>query len=98
MFKSYPSLFPRALLHHKPEQKKSQIGATNAGSKRIMREHQARHVVDRIKREQAKTATATVKKTAAMLGSPYTEQRCNGLLYIVFDHLGAEADDPAIKN
>ena len=49
------------------------------------RRYQAKHVLNRVRKESQGARTSTLKRTAAMLQSPYTEHARNGLVYINFD-------------
>ena len=55
---------------------------------------QAKHVVERVRREAAKRKTVSQKKIVAMLESPYTaSEPRNGVIYVTFDENGAGIDN-----
>ena len=56
-----------------------------SGAEIEKRRYQAKHVLNRVRKESQGARTTTLKRTAAMLQSPYTEHSRNGLVYINFD-------------
>ena len=89
LFKSYPGLFPKELSLAKAPLK-TQLTIDQK------RHRQARHVLERVKKESSGKQATNSKKTVAMLQSKYTPSEAkNGVIYITFDESGAAIDNVA---
>ena len=84
LFKSYPGLFPLALTQAGTPKPKTVRSADEK------RRRQAQHVLERVRKEAGGRSTTSMKKTAAMLQSPFTASKpSNGVIYITFDENAA---------
>ena len=95
LFKCYPSLFPKALMAGHSEKAGTRNVAQKKESFEAKRVRQARHQLERVRKEAAQTKTVSVKKTSAMLMSPYTQSEPrNGIIYVTFEDNGVVASIP----